>query len=183
MTATAAKAAGAALQVANSMPIRDLDVFGACETRARSSRGVNGIDGTIATATGAALATPTWVLVGDLALLHDASSLSLARQLGVDGLRIIVVDNGGGGIFHQLPFAKAPRDAFERAFITPQHVDIAAIARARGLAVTTVADAESFADALAGSADLIHAHVDRSHSVATRRAARQQAVAALGEAA
>ncbi|MCO4746860.1 MAG: 2-succinyl-5-enolpyruvyl-6-hydroxy-3-cyclohexene-1-carboxylic-acid synthase [Proteobacteria bacterium] len=183
MTASAAHLAGAALQVANSMPIRDLDIFGACQTRVRSSRGINGIDGTVATATGAAIVHPTWVLIGDLALLHDASSLSLARQLGVSGLRVIVVDNGGGGIFHQLPFAGAEQQHFERTFITPQHVDIAGIARARGLEVAVVEDPTALDTALAGPAELIHVRVDREVSVQTRRTARASAVAAIGEAA
>ncbi len=173
MVMAAARTAGARIHVSNSMPIRDLDIFGAASGTIHVNRGINGIDGTVATATGEALAGdgPVWLLTGDLSLLHDASSLSLARQLGVaDRLRVIVVDNSGGGIFHQLPFAKAP--LFEQAFITDQALDCGAIARARGLSVARVEHADAFAIALEGPAQFIHVRVDRATSVAARRAAR-----------
>lgn len=182
MTAQAAEAAGVRVHVANSMPIRDLDLFGASTGPVSANRGVNGIDGVVATATGEALGgdVPVWLLTGDLSLLHDASSLSLAWQLGVaDRLRIVVVDNGGGGIFHQLPFAQADSALFERAFITPQHLDCGALAAARGLTVARAFDPESLRDALASEAQFIHVRVDRATSVAQRAAARSTAIAAV----
>lgn len=71
------------------------------------SRGVNGIDGGIAHACGAAMAAglPTLGLLGDVAALHDAGSLALARMVGVP-LILAIVDNEGGRIFDFLPVAK-----------------------------------------------------------------------------
>ena len=111
------------LVVANSMPIRQLDVWTGCQMNGRRTmvaRGVSGIDGTISSAIGAAIAheKPVWVFLGDLAFLHDAGALALVRQLGVP-IRILVSDNRGGGIFRRLPISKHP-SAFESHFITPQ---------------------------------------------------------------
>src|SRR5262249_49491430 len=93
---------GAHLVVASSLPVRDLEWFsGRLDgVTVHANRGVNGIDGTIATATGIARGSraPTTALVGDLALLHDAGSLHALAQRSVD-LTVVVVDNGGGGIF------------------------------------------------------------------------------------
>ena len=124
------------LVVANSMPIRQTDVWlGWNETERLTSvaRGVSGIDGTLSSAIGISIAQrrPVWVFLGDLAYLHDANALALARQMGID-LRVVVSDNRGGGIFRRLPIAQHP-DAFESHFITPQdRVDLREIAAGYG---------------------------------------------------
>jgi 2-succinyl-5-enolpyruvyl-6-hydroxy-3-cyclohexene-1-carboxylate synthase len=123
--------------VASSMPIRDVEWFGAPDQRARvlSNRGANGIDGTIATAIGVAtaVARPVVVLLGDVALLHDQSSLAALGRRAVD-VRIIVVDNDGGGIFSFLAQAESlASDRFEQLFGTPHGTDICALAAAHGL--------------------------------------------------
>lgn len=122
---------GSALHVASSMPIRDLDTFARPLTSAVavfSSRGANGIDGTVATALGESSAWssgPTALLIGDMAFLHDAGGL-----LTVPGrLTVVVVNNDGGGIFGILPISKHPT-AFERFFVTPQRADLAALCAA-----------------------------------------------------
>ena len=71
-----------------------------------SNRGANGIDGLVATAAGIAAGSgrPTWLVLGDLALAHDLGGLAW-RQRPPAPLRIVVVDNGGGGIFDFLPQA------------------------------------------------------------------------------
>jgi 2-succinyl-5-enolpyruvyl-6-hydroxy-3-cyclohexene-1-carboxylate synthase len=131
--------------VASSMPIRDIEWFGSTGQRARvlCNRGANGIDGTVATAIGAAMATgePVVVLLGDVALLHDQSALSALAQRSVD-VRIIVIDNDGGGIFSFLPQAAllAP-DRFEQLFGTPHGTDLCAVGAAHGLPVATVTTA------------------------------------------
>ncbi|MCU1388635.1 MAG: hypothetical protein JWL72_1973, partial [Ilumatobacteraceae bacterium] len=136
---------GANLVVSSSMPIRDVEWYAdrVGDARVFANRGANGIDGVVATATGIALATraPTFVLIGDVAFLHDSSSLTALACRSVD-LRIVLVDNDGGGIFSFLPQAAAlAGDRFELLFGTPHGTDLAALAAAHGLAVEQVSTA------------------------------------------
>jgi 2-succinyl-5-enolpyruvyl-6-hydroxy-3-cyclohexene-1-carboxylate synthase len=129
--------------VASSMPVRDVEWFGSPDQRATvwSNRGANGIDGTIATACGIAAVTgePVCVLIGDVAVLHDSSSLVALARRGLD-VRIVVIDNDGGGIFSFLPQAgQLPDERFEQLFGTPHGTDMVGLATAHGLEATTVA--------------------------------------------
>ena len=141
------------LVVSSSMPVRDVEWFGAAGfTRVDSNRGANGIDGVIATAVGVAAGTdePTVCLLGDVAFCHDQSALTAlaARQLP---LTIVVVDNDGGGIFSFLPQATAlSTERFEQLFGTPHGTDIVGLARAHGLGARTV---ETAADLVAAVGD------------------------------
>lgn len=123
---------GTQLHLGSSMPIRDVDAFApACARRidVHVNRGANGIDGTIATALGEALAKgPTVALVGDLTFVHDLDGLAALGELRAP-LTIVVVHNGGGGIFRFLPIARHAT-AFERLFATPQRADLSALCRA-----------------------------------------------------
>jgi len=119
--------------VSSSMPIRDVEAcFPQSSKRLRflANRGANGIDGVVSSAMGAAIATglPTWVLIGELALQHDAGGLLAARRAGVE-LEIVCVNNGGGGIFDFLPVAEhADPAAYETHIATPSDaVDLAAL--------------------------------------------------------
>jgi len=138
-TVARAVPAGAELVVSSSMPVRDLEWFGGRAARAHANRGANGIDGVISTGLGRALAgCPTVVLVGDIAFVHDSNALVALRHRNVD-LRIVVIDNGGGGIFSFLPQAASlTTDRFEQLFGTPHGTDIEAIAAAHGIGATTV---------------------------------------------
>jgi len=123
----------AVVWVSSSMPIRDVE---ACFPQSSkrlgflANRGANGIDGVVSSAMGAAIATglPTWVLIGELALQHDAGGLLAARRAGVD-LEIVCLNNGGGGIFDFLPVAEhADPAAYETHIATPSDaVDLAAL--------------------------------------------------------
>ena len=128
--------------VASSMPVRDLEWFGAPDQPSRvfANRGANGIDGTIATAIGLASVTgrPVCIMIGDVAVLHDSSSLAalVARRLDV---RLVVVDNDGGGIFSFLPQAtQVDAHRFEQLFGTPHGTDIVALAAAHGMTGSVV---------------------------------------------
>ena len=125
--------AEAVVWVSSSMPIRDVEAcFPQSSKRLRflANRGANGIDGVVSSALGAAIATglPTWVLIGELALQHDAGGLLAARRAGVP-LEIVCIDNGGGGIFDFLPVARhADPEAYEAHIATPSgDVDLAAL--------------------------------------------------------
>ena len=114
----------AVVWVSSSMPIRDVEAFfpqSPKRVRFLANRGANGIDGVVSSAMGAAIATglPTWVLIGELALRHDAGGLLAARRAGVP-LEIVCIDNGGGGIFDFLPVAEhADPAAYEAHIATP----------------------------------------------------------------
>ena len=67
------------------------------------NRGVNGIEGSLSTAAGFSLATPdmTVCVIGDLSFFYDQNALWNSNLRG--NLRIILLNNRGGGIFRQLP--------------------------------------------------------------------------------
>lgn len=140
-TIAGALSADAEMVVASSMPVRDLEWFGGPSARAHANRGANGIDGVMSTALGRALTgTPTVVLVGDIAFVHDSNALVALRQRDAD-LRIVVIDNGGGGIFSFLPQAsELSRERFEQLFGTPHGTDVEALARAHGIEARTVSN-------------------------------------------
>ncbi|WP_308466174.1 2-succinyl-5-enolpyruvyl-6-hydroxy-3-cyclohexene-1-carboxylic-acid synthase [Rathayibacter soli] len=110
--------------------------------RVHANRGLAGIDGTIATAVGIALAHEaddsagvTRVLLGDLALLHDVGALAFGVGESRPRIQVIVGNDGGGTIFDALEVAwSAPAEAMERVLLTPQQVDIEALAKAYGWA-------------------------------------------------
>lgn len=92
------------IQLANSTPVRYAQLFAdQLNHRMYSNRGTSGIDGSISTSAGAALATnrPTIVISGDLGFFYDSNALWNSK-LPVN-LKIIVINNGGGGIFRFLP--------------------------------------------------------------------------------
>ena len=96
-----------------------------------------GIDGTIGTGVGIALALEgsgiTRVLLGDLAALHDAGSLLFGAGEPRPRLQVIVGNDVGGTLFDSLEVAAtASPDAFERVLLTPQQVDLEQLAAAYG---------------------------------------------------
>ena len=132
--------AGLPVMLANSSPVRDWESWAGCPQRQRpvvSFRGASGIDGTLSLAAGLAAAWGTVLLVtGDLALLHDSNGWlwrqELARRAPAARLRVLLIDNGGGGLFEQLPIPRQGLD-FERLFAMPQAVDHEALAAAHGV--------------------------------------------------
>jgi len=140
--------AGVPLVLANSSPVRDWESFAVGDGPPRpvlAFRGAPGIDGTLSLACGVAQACGQAVLIsGDLALLHDANGWLWRSQL-TGHLTILVLDNGGGGIFEQLPIRPDPATTvpkatdpavvmdFERLFAMPQPVDPLALAAVHGV--------------------------------------------------
>jgi len=122
--------------------IREFDrVVGGKAVTVHANRGLAGIDGTIATAIGIALAAArderrggtTRVVVGDLTALHDVGSMLLGVGEERPRLQLVVGDDGGGTIFDGLEVARtAPADAMRRVQTTPQQVDFSALAAAYG---------------------------------------------------
>ncbi|NWG31192.1 MAG: 2-succinyl-5-enolpyruvyl-6-hydroxy-3-cyclohexene-1-carboxylic-acid synthase [Rhodocyclaceae bacterium] len=148
----AALPAGAHCFVGNSLAIRAVDAFGGMgdtPLTLHGNRGASGIDGNLATTAGIAAATgaDTVALVGDQTLLHDATSLALCARHGVT---VVVLDNGGGGIFDHLPIARAlPPELLARGWTAPQRQDFAALATAFGLCHRRADSLDTLAAALA----------------------------------
>ena len=174
---------GSMLWAASSMPIRDVDSFFPVSDRPvtiHANRGVNGIDGLISTALGAASGgTPTTVLSGDLSMLHDIGALATAARLAIP-LTIIVVNNDGGGIFHFLP--QADHQHFERHFGTPHGLSLSRIATSFGIDAVTVDDTEIVAEIVAQPTNgprLVEVLTDRSANVKIHREIAEAVRAAL----
>ena len=136
--------------VSSSMPVRDLEWFGGRRAAAHSNRGANGIDGVMSTSLGLALTgVPVIAVIGDLAFVHDSNALWGIGAHDVD-LRIIVIDNDGGGIFSFLPQAsELPSAEFERLFGTPHGTDLCAVATAHGVEAVSVQDRDELIRELA----------------------------------
>lgn len=134
---------GGALVLSASMPVRDVEWFGPNrnDITVIANRGANGIDGVVATALGVALAgQPTVCLIGDVAFLHDSSTL-IALQRRTADLTIVVTNNDGGGIFSFLPQHQLLDTAsYEELFGTPHGTDLAALVRSHGLIVEDFTD-------------------------------------------
>jgi len=175
--ALAALPAGTTVFTASSMPVRDVETFWPARDdppRVLAHRGANGIDGTVAAAFGAAAAGdgPVVLHVGDVALVHDLGALLSASRLGL-AIAIVLVDNGGGGIFDFLPVA-TQTDAFEEHVATPTGLDFARAAALFGLgyaAPGTMAEVRAALGAAiaAGGTTLIHVRTDRADNVALHR--------------
>ena len=167
--ARAVAAASRIAVVSSSMPIRDIEWFAPTGDGllVYANRGANGIDGVIATAIGVAseLGSAT-VFLGDVAFLHDSSSLSMLATRDLS-LRIVVTDNDGGGIFSFLPQASAVSDErFELLFGTPHGTNLAAVARAHGLTVHEPKTNEELKDALSrGGTSVTVVRTDRRANV------------------
>jgi 2-succinyl-5-enolpyruvyl-6-hydroxy-3-cyclohexene-1-carboxylate synthase len=160
--------AEATLFVASSMPVRDIETFWPVRSdppRVLCNRGANGIDGTVSGAFGAAAAGPGPVvlLIGDVALAHDIGGLLAAQRLQLK-LTIVLLDNGGGGIFDFLAVSRAPmaraseplgagrgedgEDIYTRHIATPTGLDFAKAAALYGLSHEPAQDVGSFRAAL-----------------------------------
>jgi 2-succinyl-5-enolpyruvyl-6-hydroxy-3-cyclohexene-1-carboxylate synthase len=195
--------AEATLFVASSMPVRDIETFWPVRPdppRVLCNRGANGIDGTVSSAFGVAADGTGQVvlLIGDVALAYDIGGLLASTRLGLK-LTIVLIDNGGGGIFDFLPvagasMARAPHppagssafaraadplgadgDIYTRHIATPTGLDFAKAAALYELehepVATTVELREALERALSPDvgSTLIHVRTDRARNVELHR--------------
>jgi 2-succinyl-5-enolpyruvyl-6-hydroxy-3-cyclohexene-1-carboxylate synthase len=173
---------GDSVFAASSMPVRDLEALmrpGPEGVRFASNRGANGIDGLVSTAAGLATAAGarTWAVIGDLALFHDIGGLAAVRDL--PDLRLVIIDNSGGGIFHFLPQAEAlPEDEFEGLLGTPAGLDPAEAGALFGLGVEVPDTPVALREALSGNARLIVVRTDRHRNLELHRELSRRAAAA-----
>jgi 2-succinyl-5-enolpyruvyl-6-hydroxy-3-cyclohexene-1-carboxylate synthase len=173
----------ATLFVSSSMPVREIETFWPIRDdppRVLCNRGANGIDGIVSSAFGAAAHAdgPVVLLIGDVALAHDIGGLLAAQRLELK-LTIVLVDNGGGGIFDFLPISHAPmateHEIYANHIATPTGLDFERAAALYGLNHEHVETVPTFRAALeralspqAGSA-IVHAPTDRARNVELHR--------------
>ena len=162
---------------ASSMPVRDVETFWPARDdppRVLAHRGANGIDGTVAAAFGAAAAGdgPVVLHIGDVALVHDLGALCPPRG-SASRSTIVLVDNGGGGIFDFLPVADpdrrlrgarrdadGPRLRARRRAVRPRVRTPGTMAEVRAALEAAIA---------AAGTTLIHVRTDRADNVALHR--------------
>ena len=179
----------ATLVVSNSMPVRDLDRFGVADTKsitALGNRGASGIDGIVSTALGAAHGTTDklTLVIGDLAFYHDLNGLLAVGRAEVDAT-IVVINNDGGGIFHELPIENF-EPPFTRQFKTPHGLDFEPAGELYGLGFSRVKSREGFREAYATAADregseIIEVVIDAAESHAIRDELQTETVEQLTE--
>jgi 2-succinyl-5-enolpyruvyl-6-hydroxy-3-cyclohexene-1-carboxylate synthase len=165
---------GDLVYTSSSMPIRDQEAFlatGNTDVLFLSNRGANGIDGLLSSGIGAAKASgrPTTIVSGDLGFLHDIGGLAALRDVSTP-VRIVVIDNDGGGIFHFLPQESALDESeFEALLGTPRGVDVAKAAALFGLPHRRLESLSDLPDALAAGTGLIEVKTSRPSNVAVHR--------------
>jgi 2-succinyl-5-enolpyruvyl-6-hydroxy-3-cyclohexene-1-carboxylate synthase len=170
----AAHAGGDLVYTASSMPIRDQEAFlatGDGDVAFLSNRGANGIDGLISSGIGAARASgrPTTIVSGDLGLLHDIGGLATLREVSTP-VRIVVIDNDGGGIFHFLPQQGAlGGDEFEALLGTPRGVSADKAAALFDLPHHRLDALADLPAVLAAGTGLIEVRTDRRTNVEAHR--------------
>ena len=110
------------------------------------NRGVSGIDGCTSTAIGAAMVNgPAVLITGDMSFLYDISALSaITPKLQ---LKIVVVDNGGGGIFRFID-STASLPELEKYFVVKRNLDVEKVAASFGIKTYRADNADSLYEQL-----------------------------------
>lgn len=121
------------VQWGNSSAVRYAQLFTPLYNKdAFCNRGTSGIDGSVSTAVGASYITqkPTLLVVGDLSFLYDSNGLW--NNYLKSNLRIIVINNGGGGIFRFIP-GPSDSDELEAYFEASHQLNVRPLAEMYGL--------------------------------------------------
>lgn len=178
---------GVDLISSSSMPIRDVDTFfnrTEKDIRIFANRGTNGIDGVVSTALGIQKARkrPAYLLIGDLAFLHDVNGL-IATKFSETDLTIVIMNNDGGGIFSYLPQATHDEAYFEQLFGTPTGLTFDHIATMYGAQYDAIHTIEAFKEVLqvgkTSPLRIIEIFTDRAKNVAEHRQLWQKMVERL----
>lgn len=172
----------------NSLPVRHLDQFGRPGDKrilAFANRGASGIDGNISTALGIGAAKPERPLlavVGDITFYHDMNGLLAVHRCGAP-VTIVLLNNGGGGIFHRLP-VRSFEPEFSDFFITAHGLDFAHAAKLYGLDYALAEDRAGLRAALGESvgsrrSTIIEVRTDARQDLRRRRDIMQAVQARL----
>jgi 2-succinyl-5-enolpyruvyl-6-hydroxy-3-cyclohexene-1-carboxylate synthase len=128
------------LHLANSSVVRYSQLFDPIQTiNYHSNRGTSGIDGSLSTAVGASIATRDAMhvcITGDISFLYDSNALW--NKFLKNNLRIVVINNGGGGIFKIIPGPSTTNQKNEFFFAENESVDLKKLTESFGLTYTKV---------------------------------------------
>lgn len=121
---------GSSLFLSNSMPVRDMDLYGVNNRKgifSTANRGVSGIDGILSTAMGVTTArqSATTLVIGDIAFIYDLNALAFLSERALP-IIVVVINNRGGGIFDFLPISQHP-DVLEKFFVTKHDFEFSGV--------------------------------------------------------
>lgn len=135
------------LFLSNGMCVRYADMWGIHGHACYGNRGVSGIEGCTSTAIGTALpyGGMTILITGDLSMTYDIGAL--ATRLIPQRMRIIVVDNSGGGIFRFVATTRRQPDR-ERLWCVNPSLPLCELAGAYGLHYFEADSAQSLEEVL-----------------------------------
>lgn len=139
------------MHLGNSLPVRLASWLGSlmpASTEVHSNRGTSGIDGCLSTACGSAKADPErlhFLILGDMSFFYDRNGLWI-KDLP-NNLRIMVLNNNGGGIFRFLPGAEE-QEELEDYFVMPHNLNLGHTAAQHNIAYLKATSPESLTPAL-----------------------------------
>ena len=179
------------LFLSNSMPIRDLELYGRSgykEIMIGANRGASGIDGIISSAIGFTngFLRICTLLIGDIAFIHDLNALSTISSLKKP-MVTVVINNNGGGIFHFLPIVKI-KDVFEQYFATPHNFNFEGVAKTFKVDYFSVSTNGEFRkiykDVLKsaldkGNSSIIEVFTDRENNLKLRKEIKEKIIKAF----
>jgi len=181
------------LFLSNSMPVRDMELYGQStgkEIYIGTNRGVSGIDGILSTAIGfsSGYGKICTLLIGDLAFLHDLNALATINSIKTS-LIIVLINNNGGGIFDFLPVSKS-KDIFEDYFTTPHNLNFKGIAETFKINYYTAHDCKTFSQIYINAVEmaekknrssLIEVVTGRKYNLELRRRIKMEILSMLEE--
>ena len=153
-----------ALHVANSASARyaqwlNINSALAKDACVHANRGVAGIDGCLSTALGwhagqvdSGKKPQTWVITGDVAFHYDSNAFLTESSLSRHGLKVVVINNGGGGIFRWLPGTQHG-EVFNRHFETPPARTVSSVAQGANATYLRASSASELKQALEHARD------------------------------
>ena len=169
-----------------SSTIREVNLFATCPSAPlEANRGLAGIDGTVSTGIGIALASgePVRVVLGDLAFIHDLGALVATQGQESVPVDVVVIDDHGGSLFAMLEHGEQDPTGFDRAFRTAKRLDVEAFAKSVGVDYLRISSpGELWTLGYPERPRIVHADLGWS-APAELRAARAELLSAIREAA
>ena len=175
------------LFLSNSMPVRDMDLYGVNNRGSvfsTANRGVSGIDGIISTAIGITTArrSPTTIVIGDIAFLYDLNALAFLTDQALP-ISVVVINNQGGGIFDFLPISEC-QDVLEKFFVAKHDFQFSGVCDTFKLDYYKAREKDEFVQAYAKAAKkktpaVIEVVTDRKTNLELRRSIKSEIIEML----